>query len=144
MSMLLIAAIVGLVLLLLIVSVVFGVREHLKGIDDRLRSDVVDRKAVTAKLAEVDQLLADQQPKLALIEADKLLHFAVKEMLYEGQPLDMHWDEVRAFEQRLDGVPELYTYVQRLRTDNAPTVTMERARKGVAVYRAALKQLGVL
>lgn len=142
--MLLIAAIVGLVLLLLIVSVVFGVREHVKGIDDRLRSDAVDRKAVTEKLAEVDQLLADNQPKLALIEADKLLHFAVKEMLYEGQPLEMHWDEVRAFEQKLDGVPELYDYVQRLRSQSNERVTLERARKGVAVYTAALKQLGVL
>ena len=54
--MLLVVAIVLLVALLLVIVVVFGVREHLKGMDDRLRVDAVDRDAVTSKFAEIDQL----------------------------------------------------------------------------------------
>ena len=142
--MLLVAAIVLLVALLLIIAVVFGVREHLKGMDDRLRVDAVDRKAVTSKFAEIDQLQTSEQYRLAVIEADKLLHFVVKEMLYEGQPLEMHWEEVKQFEKRFDGVPEAYAYVQRLQNDGAKQVSSDEARRIIETYKKALKQLGLV
>ncbi len=142
--MLLVASIVLLVALLLVVVVIFGVREHLKGIDDRLRVDAIDRGAVTAKLVEIDELYASEQYRLAVIEADKLLHFVVKEMLYEGQSLEEHWDEVRHYERRFTGVPETYVYVQRLQRDAAKQVSSEEAQDAIDVYKKALHQLGLV
>ncbi|HBU27964.1 TPA: hypothetical protein DEB00_02500 [Candidatus Uhrbacteria bacterium] len=142
--MLLIAVIVLLVAILTIVGIVIGFQSHLRGVDDTLRLDAVDRDAVKKKLHQVDTLLTEGHLRLAVIEADKLLHFVVKEMLYEGQPIEDHLESVREYEERFAGVPEAASLAQRLQENASTPVDPQVAERSVEVYRKALKRLGVL
>ncbi|PIR47818.1 hypothetical protein COV06_00225 [Candidatus Uhrbacteria bacterium CG10_big_fil_rev_8_21_14_0_10_50_16] len=142
--MLLIAAIVLLAMILIVIGVAIGFQSHLQGMDDQLRLDAVDCEAVKKKLHEVDRMLASDQLRFAVIEADKLLHFVVKEMLYEGQPIEDHLESVREYETRFEGIPEASSFAQRLQEQPSTPIDAQTAGRTVETYHRALKRLGVL
>ncbi len=130
-----------------IVGLFFLVSTQLRRFSLKLKGDVVDRVGIARKLKEVEEMLkvdSSMGRKIAVIEADKLLDYALKELMFTGGSMGDRLQLAAAKHKQLRKVWPAHQLRNRLVHDHNPKITRTQAVTAVQKFKTALKDLGVV
>ncbi len=112
----------------------------------RVRADISDRKGIERKMKQIEEMLdvdSETSWRLAVIEADKLLDYGLKELMFMGSSFHDRLKLASAKFRRIRPVFEAHRLRNRLVHETA-SLSRSEAKRAVSLYRSALKELGVL
>lgn len=140
-------AAVALVGLALIVGVFRFVFVQLRRFGLRVRGDVIDRKGIAKKVGEIDEMLKLDTPmarRLAVIEADKVFDYTLKEMMFTGRTMGDRLKLAGAKYKPVRRVWEPHKLRNRLVHEHAAKVSRAQAAKAISTYKSVLREIGIL
>ena len=132
----------AIILLIVIIFIIYKVKKFL-----RPKDEIVDREMVKRKWQEIEQLLeqnTENSYKLAIMEADKLLDYALKAKMLPGNDLGGRLKVACARNPKLKSVWPAHIARNKIVHDPHYIITKNTAYNAIKRFKYALNILGVL
>lgn len=131
----------------IIIGLFYLVSTQLRRFSLKVKGDVIDRAGIARKMKEIEEMIkvdSAMARKVAVIEADKLLDYALKELMFTGNSMGDRLQLAAAKHKRLRKVWPAHQLRNKLVHDHNPRLTRTQAVTAIDRFKTALKDLGAV